>query len=82
MCINGSIELTLKGLVRLCWVQKEDVIGAYLGEVEHLPDGAGDGVEGALPNALSGEPVVSMKWMMELWSVTVWSTEFCFAHGE
>lgn len=24
----------------------------------------------------------SMNWMMELWSVTVWSTKFCFAHGE
>jgi hypothetical protein len=41
-------------------VQKEDVVGAYLGEVDHLPDGAGDGREGALPKALYGEPVVSI----------------------
>ena len=56
LCINGSIELALKGLVRCAGVQEEGVAGAYLREVEHLRDGAGDGVEGALPNALSGEP--------------------------
>ena len=38
--------------------RKRTSLVRILREVEHLRDGAGDGVEGALPNALSGEPVV------------------------
>ncbi len=51
-------SLRLRDSFACAGVQEEDVVGAYLREVEHLRDGAGDGVEEALPKALPGEPVV------------------------
>src|SRR5580698_175112 len=40
------------------WIQEENAIVPDLREVEHLADGVGDAIEGALTDALPAEPVV------------------------
>jgi hypothetical protein len=50
-------SLRLRDSFACAGVQEEDVVGAFLREVEFAL-GSGNGVEGALPNALSGKPVV------------------------
>src|SRR5579862_1021356 len=52
------LSVVLESLLAGVWIQEQITVKSRPLEVEHLADGVGDAVKGALPNALPAEPVV------------------------